>query len=580
MPPSASEAGRLLCAGTYLDGTFRDQVIDELYVHEERLTAPSYGYDAARVLAHALRARRAELLWAAAVIGAWFFAALVTDGLFLLLLGPCLLLSLSGWLTGLARRSPRWVRLPVFLVRLYARLSLLFVLAMLVAAGFFAEGPDPYSSDGGSVLDGLYGDSYGSSYGSGPDVGDLLGDLLLPDLDALTKGSAWAVLALFLGVSVLKGLQRGQFARVLAAELAPQRYPDLAGDPAEQAAGARFARVRGRIRAEQHWPLVMYEATEPFRGAGLSYRPWNLSVELRPRTGLEEGRKPVAVDNAQILREVVPLLERLRVPSPHGSPRAAAAVQDRLRELVVDECVFLPARGLPDRDRGPFGLEDIARHRAESVEEGDERRRHFLRIRVGGWDEEIVVTVFVRVHTQGGMLMLEVAPHVLPPVRRLFQDADELAHRFRHNNPVGKAVWALAHTPGALGSAFATLARGAVSSWRILVEGNGGARPDGPALSVRELGADAEASLFQIMDVDRYLKTIEDRVQSGVKTALHRAGWQTGDFEQKIVNLGAGATYVGSLNNSAVNFGQGGSARNVNNQQGVPTDGGAGGGGR
>ncbi|MFD1273838.1 hypothetical protein ACFQ51_25490 [Streptomyces kaempferi] len=62
VPPGASEATRLLCAGTYLDAGYRDAVIEELYVHEERLAAPSLGHDAARVLAHALRARRSK--WA------------------------------------------------------------------------------------------------------------------------------------------------------------------------------------------------------------------------------------------------------------------------------------------------------------------------------------------------------------------------------------------------------------------------------------------------------------------------------------------------------------------------------------
>jgi hypothetical protein len=64
VPPYASEATRLLCAGAYLDPGYRDRVIDELYLDEQRVVAPSLGFDAARVLAHALRARRQELLWA------------------------------------------------------------------------------------------------------------------------------------------------------------------------------------------------------------------------------------------------------------------------------------------------------------------------------------------------------------------------------------------------------------------------------------------------------------------------------------------------------------------------------------
>ncbi|MEU9005412.1 hypothetical protein, partial [Streptomyces sp. NPDC048551] len=90
--PAVSEAGRLLCAGTYLDAAYRDRVIDELFVHEERIAAPSYGFDASRVLAHALRARRVELAWAAGVLGAWFAGSLLTGGLLALLLFPFLML--------------------------------------------------------------------------------------------------------------------------------------------------------------------------------------------------------------------------------------------------------------------------------------------------------------------------------------------------------------------------------------------------------------------------------------------------------------------------------------------------------
>ncbi|ARP72080.1 hypothetical protein LK07_22545 [Streptomyces pluripotens] len=55
---TASNATRLLCAGTYLDPVYRATVIRELLTHRFRVVAPSYGYDAVPVLAHALAARR------------------------------------------------------------------------------------------------------------------------------------------------------------------------------------------------------------------------------------------------------------------------------------------------------------------------------------------------------------------------------------------------------------------------------------------------------------------------------------------------------------------------------------------
>ncbi|MER6308174.1 hypothetical protein [Streptomyces sp. NPDC001657] len=547
VPPGASEATRLLCAGTYLDEGFRDAVIDELYVHEERFAAPSLGIDAARVLAHALHARRLELGWAAAILGLWIVAIPLSGGMVGFYLFPVLLMGLGRWV----RRAPlpQWLaRSASFVLRWYGRLSLLFFMVGMLAAAFAVSiwVPLPtrlipgllslFQSDSGGS-DGWSGSSYESSYGSSYDSGSDYGAA-----SALLAVPFWVTLLLPVALAVLVGLQQGQFARSLARELSKERFPDVMSDPAERAEGVRFRRLRDRVRIEQHGPLVMYRAANPFCGAGDPYKTWSLSVELVPHPD----RETEPLDNGAILARIVPLVEALRVPSPHGSPQAAAAVRDRLRALEIDECVFLPVEGLPDRAAAPYGPQAFEQHRAAAVEEGGETRRHFLRIRVGGWNEGIVTTVFVRVHTQGGMLMLEVAPHVLWPLRQLFQDADRLAHQYRRHHHFGKAVWALAQTPRSAGNALLTLARGLRSAWRLATAGHGAALPEGPGVSVRELGSYGEASLFQDMDVARYLKTVQQRVTAGVTTALREAGYQTDEFEQRIVHVAEGGVYVES----------------------------------
>jgi hypothetical protein len=93
--------------------------------------------------------------------------------------------------------------------------------------------------------------------------------------------------------------------------------------------------------------------------------------------------------------------------------------------------------------------------------------------------------------------------------------------------------------------------------------------PDGPAVSVRELGSDDEASLFQEMDHQRYLKTIQDRVANGVRQALREAGWQTEEFEQKIVNISNGGVLIEQASGA---FAIGPSAV-ANNQEAGPSGG-------
>ncbi|MFJ7587323.1 hypothetical protein ACIQZO_07970 [Streptomyces sp. NPDC097617] len=539
--PSLSEAGRLLCAGSYLDATYRDRVIQELHVHEERFVAPSYGFDAARVLAHALQARRAEVAWACAVLATWGLGLLLVQPLLLFLLIPAAFLSGAGRIRRRRAKTERGSRFLELLLR-----GCGYVLLIGVGLGVLHGALDGGTDVGGAgdsltvyeyLLRGIEREPFAVVFE-------------LPRLGyVIAGGYAWPAVIVFALLTLVVGLQRGHFARVISTSLSRTQYADPNADPAS---GRRFVRARDRIRRTQHSRLVIYNVDDPFCGAGAAYRPWHLSVELRPRT---EGVPPEPLDNERIVGRIRPRLEALRVPSPHGSPEAERAVLDRLRELVVDECVFLPASGLPaafepDLSDGAFDA-----HRAGAVEEGGERRRHFLRVRVGGWDENLVITVFVRVHTQGGMLMLEVAPHVLLPVRPEFQEADDVARRHLRNNPFAKAVWALQHAPRSLTKALTTLSGGSRGPWQIATEGHAGALPAGPAASVRELAAQEDASLFQLMDLDRYLKTIQDRIVGGVTLALHEAGWHTEEFAQRAVTVAEGGVFIQSVSHSAFSVG-------------------------
>ncbi|MGC9438803.1 hypothetical protein [Streptomyces sp. WG5] len=531
VPPYASEATRLLCAGAYLDPGYRDRVIEELYLDEQRIVAPSLGFDAARVLAHALRARRQELLWSAAVIGLWVVGMPLSGWLLAVLLWPSVLLALAPWIRGRAERPPLYRRLAAFLARWWGRLQFAFFMWVMVAVAF----------GGGSDDDSSYGspdDFYGSGSADWQEITDVALLSVGDGAGLIEVWQAWFGIAVLVLIGLCVAAQRNQFARALAAELSPERFPDAAGDPAEKAEGERFRRLMGRIRLEQHAPLIMYDEKHPFCGAGAAYDTWVLAVELRP----DGERRQQPLSNRAILDRVRPLIEQLRVPSEY----AGAGVRDRLRRLEIDECVFLPVEGLRNREQAPYSWEEFEQHRAGAVEEGAEKRRHFLRIRVGGWEEELVVTVFVRLHTQGRMLMLEIAPHVLTPVRGDFKDADRASHRFRNNNALGKAAGAAVLVPGSVGRSLVTLGRGLVYGWRLLTGGHTGALPAGPAASVRELASAPTGSTFQEMDVSRYLRSIQDRVGHGVRLALADAGYETGEFVQKIVNLSNGSTYIGN----------------------------------
>jgi hypothetical protein len=546
-PPHASEATRLLCAGTYLDSGYRDQVIEELHLNEQRIVAPSLGFDAARVLAHALRARRQELMWAGAILGLWVIGAALTRGLMAVFLFPIAYIAVASWIRGRDAYPPLYRRVPAFLLRWWGRVLFAALLLFTAAVAFGVLDADSSSGSSGS---GLYGDGFSDS----PSATDVLAPSSDSVSDLIGLWQAWLTFAMFALIALCVAAQRGQFARALAAELSPQRFPDAASDPAEQAEGVRFQRLKDRIRLEQHAPLIMYNEARPFRGAGAAYQTWVLAVELRP----DEMKKQQPLGNRVVLEKIRPLIEQLRLPAEY----AGQLGRDRLRRLEIDECVFLPAEGIRRREEAPYHPRAFEEHRARAVEEGAEKRRHFLRIRVGGWEEEVVVTVFVRIHTQGRMLTLEVAPHVLTPVREDFKNADRAAHRYLNNNALGKAAWAVAQVPGSVARSLVTLGKGLLYVWRLLTGGFAGALPDGPGLSVRELGSVPLGSDFQEMDVLRYLKNVQDRVANGVRVALAESGYQTGEFMQKIttINNNGDVTNIARVDNSTFAVGSHASA--------------------
>ncbi|KOU21198.1 hypothetical protein ADK52_24670 [Streptomyces sp. WM6372] len=546
-----------MCAGAYLDPTYRDRVIEELYVHEERFPAPSYGFDAARVLAHALRALRAEVAWSAAIVAVWGLGLLLTRTFFLFLLVPALLLSGAGRIKKRRERTGRGGRAFEWILRACAA-YLLGRILWGVLRGFFAD-------DAG--FEGFLGTpdlSYLGQYLGHVLETDPLGIFMEVPRIGQYYGEAysWTVILIAVLVTLLVYFQRGHFAQTINSKLSRAHYADWEADPV---GGPRFHRAQDRILRMQHAQVVLYDIDNPFCGAGQARLPWQLTVELRPRAGA--GAR--SLDNAGIIERIRPKLEALRVPSPGSSERAEASVLDRLRELVIDECVFLPAAGLPDVDAVDVSEEAFAEHRAAAVEEGGERRRHFLRVRIGGWDENLVITVFIRVHTQGGMLMLEVAPHVLLPVRPDFQRADDIARRHRRNTPIAKVLLALSNAPGSLGVALATLGGACRLPWRLATAGHGVAYAAGPAASVRELASQRELSLFQLMDLDRYVKTIQERIVGGVTQALHDAGWHTEEFAERAVNVAEGGVFIQSVSNSA--FGINGVSHNSTVNQGKDT---------
>ncbi|MDI9886891.1 hypothetical protein QMZ92_21595 [Streptomyces sp. HNM0645] len=110
-----TRATRLLSAGTYLDPGYRGAVIRELLDSRFRVVAPSFGYDAVSVLAHALAARRLHRTqWAAAAGTAAAVLLLMSSGVLSRPLGVVVLI----WVPWAAAYLRRVVTLHILMTRL------------------------------------------------------------------------------------------------------------------------------------------------------------------------------------------------------------------------------------------------------------------------------------------------------------------------------------------------------------------------------------------------------------------------------------------------------------------------------
>ncbi|MFG2888457.1 hypothetical protein [Streptomyces sp. NPDC048248] len=526
-----SEATRLLCAGVYFDGEFRRRVIEQLVEHEERPVAPSLGIDALPVLAHALRARRREAEVGLVLLGIW--ALFIAFGL-------------SG--TGSATFLP----IPWFLAY-----GLVCSVAWFVRGGRGSVFPI-----GRAVLKEATRGRLKAVLPVLPwAVGLLYWAAVLFTL--FSGGDAWT--AVFFPALLVPpvwvhrvhvvSVMRDTLSRDAYAEAPREKLPDR--DP--------YRRIGAAIDREQYASLAIYDPFRPFVGAGEPYKPWSLVLELRwkqqesppkrldPTRDPEAGADAVPLTGREVIDLIKPRLEALRTS-------AAETSRDRLRSLEIDEMVYLPV----GRERGQIAYDpaSVRQHLDGAVGEGGEARRHFLRVRVGAWDEQVGVSLLVRVHTQGGMLVLEVVPHVLTPVRPEFKSVDVIAEGDAEG-PLRNVVRSLLTGPSAGFAAGVSLLHTAVSVFRTWLTMPQHALPDGPAASVRELGSVKEVSLLQEMDISRYVKTLQDRIASGVREALHSKGYEMGEFEQHIVNVSGGGVFIGEMSGGAVATGERASAKQV-----------------
>jgi len=337
---------------------------------------------------------------------------------------------------------------------------------------------------------------------------------------ALLILAAWAVV-FFDELSRRHGLLGGKLAR------GRFRVEDVDA-PVDAAHRERLA----ELAQEHDGNVSVYSGFVPFVGSGFDLDGWSFTVDTsRPDSKLTRTRGPQPFTAEEIHDHVA------------GSLRALAfsglTVSDRLyvngRDIRNDE------RFLNDPFSRPYSTVSPALVRS-LIGKTDGVARHYLSVRIVGWDGELVVTLFVRFCMSGRNLFAEASYFLLPSLRAQYHKVDEVTatptprqvlELLRSTVPLTLAV-GLAAPFRVVHAALASFQRGAAlrAATREIKENP---RFDyGAKTSIRQSGtAPNFHHYFQKLDKEMIVKIVERELLDSIVQFLEARGVDTSDLKEK-----------------------------------------------
>jgi len=342
---------------------------------------------------------------------------------------------------------------------------------------------------------------------------------------------------------------------------------------------------------------IFYSGYFPFVGSGRRLAEWSTAELLVPapepriirgmlqdggETGAQSSVKPFTVTD--ITDYVAERLQaRLYDEIPSGG---------RVERLTIERRNYSGAAHVPVR-RGRGGkvvLEPVAGGTGaqEAGRQDGERydaTREYLCIRVGAWDEELVISMFVCFDLRGNTLYSEFHPCVLPPVQASFHLVDRLPGQLT----AGVLLRVARHVPSALiADVVRTVTTGPISMLRRLQRGDravlgpelvvdnsdfrlgryAAALADrGARISIRELAASQDFHhYFQEKDQGKYIQIVERQLLRIKGEFLAERNVDIGDHLRSETNIIDASTqnYSGFNITGSENFNIGG-RHNVHN---------------
>lgn len=523
-------ANRRMCAGTYLDGEFRDALLREVYNDRNRRVAPSYGFNVVLVLRHAWRAWWLEMVQHVLVVVVLVIACLnmVLDSI--IAIGALVVWHVLGVLVSWGKDMANF----------YTGKSDIRVNTQLLARGKLLRN---------------------ALFGSLVVIAAAVAIAASKSNRQNASGEPWLMRA-----GIVNAVRILVVIAVIVSVCTAVRMIVLRH---LQGVDAGLRRRDGRrmhvISAQQHHPITVYSGFKPFVGSGENVRSWSFAQRL-----IHE--KTV---NTELDREYIP------------PPFTAANLLDRLRKMILrlrdDEDSETRLPGLKVKDRvfvegthaasfhdaliaGPDSVE-VDKAIEKAIADPSDVARHYLASTVDSWGGEVVTSIFVHVSLQGRTLYLEFATYALLPTRAEYHVIDEasgtgiratgiaIAAELARLPELTLAVLRLMRVPTQL---WAALCPKKDRTGKITSKASSPRRRFFSPIRLTDIGAEDSAremaavesdeSYFQYQDILQHSKVIERQLIATVGDFLKELKVDTTEFWQR-------ATAI--LNNGVINAGSG-----------------------
>jgi hypothetical protein len=540
--PVDSAATRHLCAGVYVDRSFRDLIIRQVHNDARRRIAPSYGFDLVPVVRHAWRSWLIDISQLLAMLGG-LLTGLAMGGLLAAVTVWCAL-ALSLLLRGIIREFPQVVRLQVEAVaERWGRAASGLRHRRLSEPGLPSRKRLLKAMLTGCVLVALV-----------PFIASYV--LNLPITSAIRPAIATG--CVLVACAVVTGIVRQVFLNGIA-------Y-------AQTVRPSQLTRREKVVDLQQNHPCVIYhrpphqdvesdpldlltntDVPSPFLGSGNLVNRWlpPLTVQLlRPGKGsLKEREYTRPPFSAHALVEALRTALKQLGTDPGEENLPGLEVRDRIYIAAAD---FPAESRLTRPNLGKLEIWGfIDNHRSYG--------HHFLETSVPIYGGELVATVLLRVSLKGRCLSLDVATCALTRTPDRFHEIDRYramgamamlrsAIRSAINMPVDVLrLWRLLEAPMVLGRSWWALRdRSTVPRRRSI----------GPRLAVREEKADTwDNTHLDRTTIYDHMKIVEQRILKATEDFLDEHGVDTSAFEKQatniinsgVLNMGGGQMSIGQL---------------------------------